>query len=224
MISQELRNTAFVMRKEGRSYNYIRSNLGISKSTLSDWFTIESWSNQIKQQNQKNIVEISRNRILKLNEGRKEQIKRDRSKAKKEAEDNFGLLSNDPLFIGGLMIYLGEGDKSSKSGRVGVANVDHLALKIFKNFLQKFCNIQDKELRVWILCYPDNNQEECRKWWSKQLEIPEKQFYKTQVIQGKHKVNKLIYDVGNIIMTRMLLKVKILRWIELMSDHLASIV
>ena len=39
MVSKKLKAKAFYLRKIGYSYKYIESQLGISKSTLSGWFS-----------------------------------------------------------------------------------------------------------------------------------------------------------------------------------------
>lgn len=223
MISRELKEMAFGLRKNGKSYNYIKKKLNISKGALSYWFNDKSWSKDIELKNREDVQKEATARILKLNEGRKKQIQSDKEKTKNEAEIEFEFYQHEPLFIGALMIYLGEGHKSGNSSRIGVANSDPYVLKIFNNFLKKYCKVDESNIKFWLLCYPDLDQLVCEDWWSKQLGISKENFYKTQVIQGKHKTNRLRYGVGNIIMSGSLLKVKILRWIELMSSHLARV-
>jgi hypothetical protein len=84
-----------------------------------------------------------------------------------------------------------------------------------------FCSINKEKMRFWMLCYPDHDIEKCLNWWSESIGIGRNQFYKTQVIQGRSKEKKLLYGVGNIMITSTFLKTKVLRWIELMSDHLS---
>ena len=69
-----------------------------------------------------------------------------------------------------------------------------------------------------MLCYPDHDIEKCLKWWSDSIGINRNQFYKTQVIQGRHKEKKLLYGVGNIIISDVLLKTKI--FYILMTNYL----
>ena len=220
MIGQELKNKAIKLRESGESYNSIRNKLNISKGTLYSWFGDEDWSIAISVKNSNESKISSRLRIMKLNEGRRLQIDKDRNRAKEEAEEEFNEYKDNPLFIGALMIYLGEGDKAGSRSRVGVSNTDPFVIKIFINFLLKFCSVERQDLRMWVLCYPDHSIEECELWWAEKTGISRRQFNKTQVIQGRHKTKRLLYGVGNIIISRSLLKVKILRWIELASSRL----
>lgn len=196
--------------------------MGIPKSTLSYWFNYLSWSREIKDQNSEKIKEISTKRIILMNEVRRKQAQKEHTKMKEEAEVEFEIYKDNPVFIGSLMLYLGEGDKS-KYSQIRISNVDPSVLRIFARFLIKFCKIKTERIKFWMLCYPDHNIEKCLNWWSVSTGINRSQFYKTQVIQGKHKEKKLLYGVGNITISSILLKTKILRWIEIMSEYLMRV-
>jgi hypothetical protein len=96
-------------------------------------------------------------------------------------------------------------------------------LRIFIKFLSNFCGIDKNKIKFWLLCYPDHNKKECEEWWSKNLNLPLEKFYKAQVIQGKHKSKRLPYGVGNITIGGKVLKIKVLRWIELMCEELTRV-
>lgn len=221
MITEEFKRRAWELRKGGKSYNSIRKELKVSKSALSYWFQYLDWSREIRNKNAKEIEKVSTNRIILMNEAKRKQSFEKHEEMKKEAEIEFEKYKDNPVFIGGLMLYLGEGEKSLKNGRIKICNTDPFVLKIFMKFLIMFCIINKEKMRFWLLCYPDNDIEKCSNWWSESIELSKNQFYKTQVIQGRHKEKKLLYGVGNITITSTFLKTKVLKWIELMSDYLS---
>lgn len=221
MIKEEFKRRAWQLRKEGRSYNSIRKELKVSKSTLSYWFQYLDWSKEVKNKNSKEVEKISTNRIILMNEAKRKQSAEKHEKAKEEASVEFEKYKNDPVFIGGLMLYLGEGNKSMKDGHIKICNTDPYVLKIFIKFLIMFCGVNKEKMRFWLLCYPDNDMEKCLIWWLASIGLGKDQLYKTQVIQGRHKEKKLLYGVGNIMITSIFLKTKVLKWIELMSDYLS---
>lgn len=221
MFSKEFKRKAWELRKEGKSYSSIRKELNISKSTLSYWFQYLDWSREIRNENAKEIKKESTNRIILMNKTRKKQSSEKHEKMKKEAIEKFEEYKNSPTFIGGLMLYLGEGEKSLKNGRIKICNTDPAVLKIFMRFLSAFCGVNTEEIRFWLLCYPDHNIKKCLNWWSGSIGLSKNRFYKTQVIQGRHKEKKLLHGVGNIIITNVFLKTKVLKWIELMSNYLS---
>ena len=224
MIKEEFKRRAYELRKLGKSYNFIVKELGVPKSTLSYWFKYISWSRDIKNQNTKEVKKVSTKRIISINEVRKIKSVVKHAEMRREAEKEFEKYKNDPIFIAGLMLYLGEGDKSIKTGHIRICNIDPQVLKIFIRFLIMFCDVSIEKIRFWLLCYPDHDIKKCLNWWSESIKLNKNQFYKTQVIQGRHKEKKLIYGVGNITITSVFLKTKILKWIEMMSEHLAGIV
>jgi hypothetical protein len=222
MIDQEFKQKAFELRKAGLSYNQICGRLAISKSTLSLWFNTTPWDEEVKKQNIARANLISRERILEINAKRSKEYDENREEMKKQAREEFKTLKTNPLFVGALMLYLGEGDKSFRSA-IRICNVDPNVLAIFINFLEGFCSINKGKIRFWLLCYPDHDTVECENWWLEKLRMGRDQLYKTQVIQGRHKQKRLIYGVGNITITNTFLKAKILEWIKLTSEYLTRV-
>src|ERR1039458_8389264 len=117
MISQELKNKATELRKNSYSYNFISRETGISKSMLSYWFSEKNWSKNIEKGNRINNAEESTRRIVLMNEARKKKYLERKSDIESEATIEFEKYKNNPLFIAGLMLYSGEGDKSIKTGK-----------------------------------------------------------------------------------------------------------
>ena len=59
-MNKELHANAIELRKKGKSYSEIKYLLNIPKSTLSDWFSKEEWSELIKDKiNNKKLTQKS---------------------------------------------------------------------------------------------------------------------------------------------------------------------
>ncbi len=207
------------MRKMGTSYREIEKLLGVPKSTLSDWFKNQSWSKEISTQ----LIEKAKAghmvRLHELNKVRGNHLKELYVQAEREAVDEFEVLKYHPLFIAGLMIYWGEGNKSSKD-RCGIANTDPLMIKLFIKFLENICCFKRPRIKAWILLYPDLDENVCKEYWISNTSLKLEDFHKSIVIQGKHKTKKLSYGVCSVGVSSAYLKRKILKWIELIGQDL----
>lgn len=104
-----------------------------------------------------------------------------------------------------------------KNGIVRISNIDHRLLKIFAAFLRNCCRVDPKKIRLWLLLYPDLNEEKCKKYWSKVLDLPQEQFVKSQYILGREKRRKVSYGVCSMQVYSRELKEKIIEWINLYS-------
>lgn len=212
---------AISLRKSGKSYLEIKKELGVPKSTLSDWFRDQKWSRGISLK----LIEKTRNvhsiRIQELNKIRGNNLKRLYEQARKEAIEDFELLKYHPLFISGLMIYWGEGNKSSKS-HCSIANTEPLMIKLFLQFLRNICGFKSPKIKAWILLYPDLDEKICKEFWMKNTTLKENDFHKSIVIKGKHKTNKLSFGVCSIGVSSAYLKCKILKWIEMLAIDITT--
>jgi hypothetical protein len=205
---------AFELRKQGKTYREIEDLLDVSRSTLCDWFKNEKWSKHIKKTNTEKQIKISKIHLEKLNEGRRIMLEKKYKKVEEDAEKEFEIYKNDPLFMAGLMLYAGEGDKNSKH-LVRLSNSEFYLHLVFTRFSEKFLKVEKNNIKFWLLLYPDHRIKECVDIWSKKLNINELNFNKSQVIKGKSKLKKLQYGVGNSIISSTSLKKKMLKWLEL---------
>lgn len=211
----------FELRKSGKSYREIQKIVPISRNTLSEWFRNEEWSSHIKQSNVNTQRKASIELLIKMNAGRRVLLDKQYAEVVKTARREFELYKEKSLFMAGLMLYAGEGDKLSP-GLIRFANTDFHIHKIFINFIVTFMGVKMENLRCSILLYPDLNIEECKLKWSHELSIPLTQFHKPQIIQGRHKTRKLHFGVGSTIISGSFLKSKLLLWIDLAKDTLAK--
>ncbi len=212
---------AFKLRKEGKTYRQIQEELGISKSTLCDWFKNEEWSKHIKNRNANIVIKLSTERIQKLNIARSLMLKKKYEDIIEEGKREYEIYKKDTLFIAGLMLYAGEGDHLDK-GSIRFANVDFDLHRIFINFSIKYFKLNYNNIKFSILLYPDLNIEQCLDKWCFQLGIYRQNIYKPQVINGKHKTRKLHFGVGTSIILNSFLKRKLLFWINLSKGNLSK--
>ena len=205
---------ALELRKQGKTYREIEKLLGISRSTLCDWFKNEEWSTHIKKSNNEKHIKISKERLEKLNEGRRKMLEKKYKQVEEDAEKKFEIYKNEGLFHAGLMLYVGEGGKTEKNN-IRLANVDFNVHKTFVAFCEKYLNFPRENLKFALLIYPDLNEEMCINKWSEELKITRNQFYKVQVISGREKTKRLHFGVGTIIILNTCARKKVFKWIDL---------
>ena len=211
------KESAFRLRRQGKSYKKISRELGVSVSTLSVWFKGVDFSEEIRQSLTKKAIEDSTKRLHELNKIRGDSLVATYEIAEKEALSELKKYIGNPLFVSGVVAYWGEGDKSS--GRlVRLANTDPQMIKLFSKFLTTFCSVPNNKLRGALYTYADLDEVVCKKYWKKHTGL--KHFHKTQVLPSCHKTKKLSYGTCTILVANTYLKRKMLVWI----DHLSKMV
>lgn len=208
------REKIFELRKQGKTYREIQKLIGVSRSTLCEWFKNAEWSKHIKKLNTNKQIKISTEKLQKMNEARNIMLQKKYEKVEQDAEKEFEIYKNNPLFMAGLMVYAGEGDKSSRN-LTRVSNSEFYLHLIFIRFSETFLKVERKNIKIGLLLYPDHNIEQSIEIWSEKLHIPKINFHKSQVIIGKESKRKLQYGVGNSIISSTSLKKKMLKWLEL---------
>lgn len=210
---------AIKLRSTGKSYNEIVAALKISKSTLSEWFSGEDWSEKIKAKLIEAAQQVSTIRMRELDRIRGVHLKRIYEEARAEAAAEFEQLKYNPLFIAGVMLYWGEGDRKTHY-QVRITNTDPKMIQLFVVFLRKVCNIPEEKIHGSVLTYPDLNDEECRSYWSAAARVPLKQFHRCTKIVGRHKTNRLAYGVCSILVSSTYFKAKVVEWLSLLPKEL----
>lgn len=105
--------------------------------------------------------------------------------------DPFSLEKNpgvEKQFLKGLGLgqYWGEGTKADKFS-VRISNSDPYFIKTFINFLKEIYKIDNSKLKFAIHIFSDIDPKEALKYWSKQLNVSQNKFHKTQVIKLNRK-------------------------------------
>lgn len=213
------KDRAILLRKEGKSYSEISQMLNISKSTLFNWFKGELWSINISKVLKRKVIYDSNLRLIELNKNRKKMLDEKYKYAKKEAKEQYLELKNNPLFVAGLMIYWGEGDKTSKY-RISIANTDARMIRIFRLFIENILNVNNA--KAWLLLYPDLDETICKNYWIQNSGLKQDYFNKSMVIRGKSLTKRLSYGVCNLGISSAYLKSKIFVWMDLIVDDLVS--
>lgn len=88
------------------------------------------------------------------------------------------------LFALAIGLYLGEGTKKGIYN-VAIANSDPQILKIFINFLEKFCGVAKEELRAGLNIFADCDVQGSIEWWAEKLDIRLQQFYPPMIREPK---------------------------------------
>ena len=95
-----------------------------------------------------------------------------------------------------LGLYLTEGNIKHKHS-VRFSNSNPGIVKIFVKFLKIICGVPSEKIRTSLITYPDIGIRECKEYWSKFLDLPEKQFTKTTVLKLRNNGStKKHSDVG----------------------------
>lgn len=215
------KENAIKMRKQGKSYGEIRESLKIPKSTLSGWFTDQEWSQDIK----KRLTDSARKELTvamgEMNRVRGNRLKRAYEGARDEARKEFETLKYSPVFIAGMMLYWGEGDKLTRQ-HVKLTNTDPEMVKLYVLFLTSVLRIPKTRIRLHLLLYPDLDDWLCQVYWSNASGLSRGHFTKSTVIQGKHKTRRLSFGVCIVNISSTYLKVKILEWLKLLPGELMN--
>lgn len=213
------KHIAIKLRRRGKSYSKISKELGVPKSTLSDWFSDIDWSKSIKADLTKKANYIARKRLRAYNKKQKIFWEAWREQARQQARDNFSKLKSNPLFISGIMIYWGEGD-SKPENPFRLSNTDPRMIKLYVKFLIESLNVSRENIRLGLILYPDLVEDRCIDFWSENTGINKSQFYKTQFIRGRHPTKRLSHGICMVTCGNRQLKEKALIWIDLLSKNL----
>lgn len=176
MAYTKLRSKAIELRKAGNSYSQIKSELGISKSTLSGWLRdLPLSKTQIRL-----LRDLSETRIEKFRQTM-------RAKKQKRFEDlyNDGIkkyipLTDRELFFAGLFLYWGEGGKTG-TGSLDVHNTNPEIIKFTLFWLTEILKVPKINIRVKLHLYSDMDIDKEINFWSKELKISKTQFYRPYI-------------------------------------------
>jgi hypothetical protein len=216
------RDVAISLRKSGKTYRQISKELGVSLSTLSNWFGREKWSRTIGDALTREHRTKSALRLSYFRAAYRRKLASVYANGRKIAEAEFTELKQDPLFIAALSSYWGEGDKASVY-RCRLTNVDPQMIKLFSRFLLEICKVPEERVRYWLLLYPDLDESKCKEYWASAAGIPMANFSKSVYIQGRHKSKRVSYGVCTVTVSSRYLKEKVLVWLRLLADDLAPI-
>jgi len=193
MFDKSVKEKAKTLRKEGYSYNLIAEKTRVSKSTLYTWLS------EIPYKPNQEVLDRIGNARAKSGQVKHRRKLESFKKARQLATDDIGSLSERDIFMLGIGLYIGEGDKNET---VGFVNADPSVINLGIKWLRGSCGLETKNLRLAIHIYPDNDEARCVDFWSKSTGIPKSQFGKTQVDRRKGKkytkTGKLPYGTAHL--------------------------
>jgi transcriptional regulator with XRE-family HTH domain len=218
---KEAYEQAIAFRKRGFTYTEIAKICSVSVGTISAWLKPLPFSEEITIQNKARAAIDNKKRMISINKARTTERAKQYTEVVRLAEIEYQNYRQSPLFIAGLMLYVGEGD-NTHARLIRLANSRPEIHQIFIRFLTTYLGVSKQSIRFWLLLYPDLDEVTCMKHWSKKTGISVAQFYKNQVIEGRSLKRTLHFGVGNTIIGSTHLKKKLNRWIELALKELQS--
>lgn len=169
-------------REQGYSYNEISEQIGVSKSTLSNWLKHISLTLEQEQRIQQHIEINQTAFVAKARKTNKERYRLAREKAYQQGKEIASMIPDNNAVheLALAMLYLGEGDKTGN--RVQIANTDPEVLKYFLWAMEELYHISRSEMSLRLnlneIARPHANK--MIEWWAGILRCDVSQFQKTQ--------------------------------------------
>lgn len=217
MVNVLLKRQATQLRKQGKSYNQITTEIGVSKSTLSGWLKKYPLDKeQLRSLRDLNELRIERFRQTML-------LKREKKLTSyyNEAKVRILPLSKGELFLAGLFLYWGEGGKTER-GLISISNTDPSVIKFALYWLYKAFNTPKEKIKILLHLYTDMDIEDSIIFWSKELNIPISQFTKPYIKKSNRaELDEKGFGHGTcqLRVNNTVQKEKILMSIKLMGDY-----
>ena len=190
----KLKEQATELRDAGYSYAMIQNELGISKSTLSNWFSSRPFTPN------KEFLRRSQVGPMKVGLQRHNDKLARLEKIRVNAKEEIGIVTERDLQMFGLGLYAGEGAKTTQTTRI--INADPQVIRTTIYWLRIVHNIEAKDLCISMHLYPDNDEELSKQYWHKITNIPLGNFRTTQVDRrqkkGSLRKNRLPYGTAHV--------------------------
>lgn len=212
------RDKARELRSKGLSLNEIVRELGVSKASVSIWVRDVALSKT--QRSKLTSRGFSVDAIEKRRINRIENTRLRHNAVIDLAKKDIAQITKKDLFLIGIALYWGEGNKSSK-GAAGLANSDPLLIQMMMRFFREICGVPEAKFRGHIHTFSHLNVNSAESYWSKVSGIPKSQFYKTYSkpsIASKGKKDSLPYGTFQIYVCDTNIFLRIKGWIERLAE------
>ena len=179
--NKETFQKVITLRKKGHSYSEIIEKTGVSKSTIHGWISFAGLNlspEHLKIQSRKRLENHERATIAsKFTKDRKREAEIDKFVQSKKK------YLNDPLFVGGIMLYEAEG---SKSYGCNFSNSDYRVVLAYLKFLRKYINLTDSNFvyRLYVHDVRKRDLGRIKNFWARKLLVNKDVF----VIYWKHNI------------------------------------
>lgn len=180
-MKTEQRELAIELRLTHKlGYKAIAERVKVSKSTLSRWLENlpltderilelrrEAWSRG----------ETSRERFRQTMRAKRDE--RDRQTYLRQKK-KLARISEQSMFIAGLMLYAAEGDKKSKAD-IAFTNTDPILILFFARWIVRFLGFPKEKLRIQLHLYENMDVKAEELFWMRELGMSKGQLWKSQV-------------------------------------------
>jgi len=217
MYMPSTKQDAIALRHTGKSYTQISNELGIPKSTLSDWFKGQDFSKSIKSANiSANTLKQAEN-IRSFNLARHAAYRQKLEREKIQHAQEVLAPEGESLFFLFMGIFWGEGGKKERF-RLGISNTDPSLVLACMDFLKRKFSLTNDQFRGDVRVHINLNPSEAMLYWSKVTKIPlyrlRSQVVVSSASKGKKPINTLPYGTFNLIVSNAALNRKVQGWLH----------
>jgi hypothetical protein len=161
-------------------YKAIAEQVKVSKSTLSRWLEDLPLTDE-------RVLELRREAWSRGESSREKFRQTMRAKRDKREHEIYlkqkkklSHISEQSLFVSGLMLYAAEGDKKSRA-EIAFSNTDSVMVLFFARWLERFLGIEQGKLRIQLHLYENMDVRAEESYWKKQLCMNQGQLCKSQI-------------------------------------------
>ena len=179
------------LRSLGLTYSEIQAVVPVPSGTLSNWSRdvvltlaqIDAIKQRTGPHNQRGIPKDTQWR-------RRKEIETLRAEARAFAEERLG----DAVFVGGVVLYWGEGSKTRNF--LDLTNTDPAALRYFINWVRKYLD-NEAVFKLGLHLHEGNDEATAKRYWSEALGLNSARFGKTYIKPAGtgHRKNHLLHGV-----------------------------
>ena len=189
-MKSEQKERAIILRKSGRTYSEILSEIPVAKSTLSEWLKSVNLAKSQKQRiTQKRVAA----RLRAAQSRRTTRISETRSFEQKGITDIENLTERE-LWLIGIALYWAEGSKQyehSPSTGIMFANSDVRMIRVFLRWLEQM-KVPQSEIYLELYVHETRKTDAPAfvRWWARELMIPSGTLERVYFKKGNPKTNR----------------------------------
>ena len=159
----EEQEQARALRARNMTLQEIATELGVSKSSVSLWVRDVPFTPSKRRTG-------PHRRPHPAHEAKLAQI----AALDEEGIRKLGTLTDDAFFVAGIALYAGEGSKTD--GVVKFANTDPAMIRFFCAWLRRYCEVDERRLRVRVYLHQGLDLQAAQAYWSRVTGVPLAQF------------------------------------------------
>ncbi len=201
-----IRAKALKARIAGKSYNEIKKEFGVPKSTLSSWFKHVVLSNKARERLDIRMTSEGSKKLIALNKLQTHKAEQRAHKARTSAKREIPALTKRDLLIIGTVLYWAEGykrlhirdGKERMSHSISFVNSDPAMIKAFLRFVREVLLVPIDAIHLTMRLYPHINEKTACAYWMSITQLPASCFQRTTNMvsiasKGRRPYNRLPY-------------------------------